>query len=193
MKSIILSGTQVTAFCPKCDEFCPSTYAYGSFPFDSGVVADRILRATCDRCGTINALAQQSAPALKEALDRSKIQTTMRTPQELLDFVNLQLDRAGGRLNHYDLYIRAILLACKNDRTIASRLREISDPVLDLPANTTINIALTTPLYQILQKIVESSGLNNASETIRRLIVLSEEPKISKRVHSEAERLCLAL
>ncbi len=193
MKSILLAGHKTKAYCHKCDEFRPAEYSYGEFPFDNGMVAENVLRATCDECHEIVALAHQSAPALKEALQKTKITTTMRFPQELLDFVGLQLDKAGGRINQYDLFIRALLIACKDkEKDFGRKIGPLKDPILERPNTTTINVALTSRLHQTLSLLVQESGIPNASEVVRRLIVLAEEPSLYKRVSAETEKLCLA-
>ncbi|MBT9583720.1 hypothetical protein IV102_10230 [bacterium] len=194
MKSIVMTGQKVKAFCPNCDKFGLATYAYGTFPFDNGVVADNVMRATCDGCGQIVALAAQSAPVLKQALEQPKTTTTMRLPRELLDFVSVQLDQAGARSNHYDLFIRALLLACRGrEESVAARLASLQDPILQLPNTNTINLAFPARLHDILIRLEEFSGISNGSELIRRLMVLAEHPPLAKEVRQETERLALAL
>ncbi len=117
----------------------------------------------------------------------------MRFPQELLDFVGLQLDKAGGRINQYDLFIRALLIACKDkEKDFGRKIGPLKDPILERPNTTTINVALTSRLHQTLSLLVQESGIPNASEVVRRLIVLAEEPSLYKRVSAETEKLCLA-
>jgi Arc/MetJ-type ribon-helix-helix transcriptional regulator len=194
MKSIVIAGQKTKAYCPDCGNFGPATYSYGSFPFDSGIVAENVMRATCDRCGIIVALAHQSANVLKEALQKPKVATTMRLPQELLDFVSLQLDRVGARPNQYDLFLNALLMACRGrEEVVSAKLATVQDPVLTRPNSVTINLTFTPRLHQVLTKLSAASSISNLSEVIRRLIVLAEEQPLAKAVSTETERLALAL
>lgn len=193
MKSIILSGQKRKAYCERCGAFTQATYAYGPFAFDSGVVAENIMRATCDCCGDVVAVAHQSVPLLKEALETPVIRTTMRLPQELVDFMSLQLNRAGARTNQYDLFLRALLLAChgKEDK-IGQLLASVKDPVLDQPHTSTLSLTFNSNLNRIISHLAEKSAISNVSELLRRLIVMAELPALKKSVESEASRLILA-
>ena len=195
MKSIFVSGHKVKAYCDNCQAFVSATYAYGDFPFDRGVVAENILRATCDNCSTIVAVALQSAPMLKEALEAPEtVRTTMRLPQELMDFVGVQLDKMGAQPSKYDFYLRAIILACRGkEQKIAQLLQSLKDPVLERPNTVLLKITLGSRLHEIVREIGKVSGISNLSELIRRLIVLSEAPPLNKPVVTEASRLLLAL
>lgn len=193
VKSIILSGQKRKAYCERCGTFNQATYAYGPFKFDNGVVAENIMRATCDSCGDILLMAHQSVPLIKEALETPVTRTTMRLPQELVDFMSLQLNRAGARTNQYDLFLRALLLAChgKEDK-MGNLLASVIDPVLEQPHTATLSLTFSSNLNRIITQMAESSGISNVSELLRRLIVLAEIPPLKKSAELEASRLILA-
>lgn len=193
MKSIILAGQTTRVYCHTCQTFVQATYAYGPFPFDNGVVAENVMRAVCDSCGSIVAVAHQSAPLLKEALEINSVRSTMRLPQELLDYVGLQLDRVGARPNHYDLFLKALLLACHGKEVkIGHQLAKVQDPILLQPHTATLNLVLTPNLHRVVRALESSSNISNTSELLRRLIVLTEQPSLAKPVAAEATRLVLA-
>jgi hypothetical protein len=195
MKTIMVSGHKVKAFCEQCQEFVPATYSYGDFPFDRGVIAENILRATCNNCGTIVSVALQSAPMLKEALEAPEfVRTTMRLPQELMDFVGVQLDKMGSHPSKYDLYLKALISACHGkEEKISQLLQSLTDPVLERPNAVLVRITLTPRLHEIVRVIAKLSGISNLSELLRRLLVLSESAPLNKPVATEASRLLLAL
>jgi len=65
MKSEVHPGDRVRAACERCGRFRPATFALGDLPLEDGSTVPDVMRATCDVCGDIVALAQQSAPAIK--------------------------------------------------------------------------------------------------------------------------------
>ena len=118
----------------------------------------------------------------------------MRLPQELLDFVSLQLDRVGARPNQYDLFLSALLMACRGrEEVLSEKLAAVQDPVLKRPNSITINLAFSPRLHEVLTNLSAASSISNLSEVIRRLIVLAEEQPLAKAVSTETERLALAL
>lgn len=193
MKSIVHTGQTTKVYCEACEKFVEATYSYGTFRFSNGVVADNVMRAVCDSCGEVVAVAHQSALVLKEALEDNGQRTTMRLPQELLDYISLQLDQLGAKPTHYDLFLRAILLAChKKEKLIGPKLSGVEDAVLRQPYGATLSLLLTPNLLKIIQALVKASGITNNSELLRRLIVLTETPVLAKPVAQAASRLNLA-
>ena len=193
MKSIILTGQTTKVYCETCQRFVQATYSYGPFQFDNGVVAENVMRAVCDACRSVVAVAHQSAPLLKEALEAPALRSTMRLPQELLDYMGLQLDRVGTRATHYDLFLRALLLACHGkEKEIGERLSKLNDPILEQPNTATLSLTLSSNLNKIIIALGKASKIRSISEMLRRLIVLTEQPYLGKPVAQEASRLILA-
>lgn len=114
MKSIVLEGQVSEAPCERCQRFVPARFAYGPVELDGGLVVESVMRATCDECGAVLALAPQSAYLLRRALlQQKKRRTTVRLPQELADFIALKLSLVGMRPSKVDLFFRALLLAAR--------------------------------------------------------------------------------
>lgn len=191
MKSIILAGQATKAYCETCDKFMAGTYSYGPFLFDNGVTAENVMRAECDVCHSVIAVAPQSAPLLKEALATPRaIRSTMRLPQELLDYMGIQLTRFGTRATDYDLFLRALLMACRSrEDEIGHQLPAVEDPILKQPFSATLSLFLSARLGDVITALSKASQLSNTSDVLRRLIVMTEQPALHKSLALEADRL----
>ncbi len=199
MKTIVLPGDSVNAACETCQKFVHATWNYGPFAMDNGLIIEQVMRASCSQCGSIVALAHQSAYLLRRALENQKrFRTTLRMPQELKDYVALQLDRAGiaGAPNSYvQLFLRAILAFCRGREVeMAPALQEIEDPVLHRPCTEMVTLTLSKPLLDVVENLKDRTGIQNVSELMRRLLVLWDaEPESFKMVVEDPSQLLLAV
>jgi len=55
--------------CEQCRAFTPATFSYGIVRLNDGTIVDSVLRATCDRCGTVVATTPESAPVFRQAIE----------------------------------------------------------------------------------------------------------------------------
>lgn len=192
MKSIVTEGTVEKAPCEKCRRFVTATYGYGPVEMD-GLVVDDVMRATCNECGSVVATAPQSAHRFKAAFEeRRQKRTTVRMPQEVLDFVSLQLSQVGADFTHVELYFRALLLACRgHEKSIGAELALLRDPILDRPNRVTVNLNLGSHLLDTLELLHQASGIQATAEILRRLLVMADG-SLESKVYPEIERLACA-
>lgn len=192
MKSIVTEGTVEKAPCEVCKRFVQATYTYGPVEID-GIVVEDVMRATCNDCGAVAAITPQSAHRFKTAFeDRRLRRTTIRIPQELQDFISLNLSAVGADITHVELYFRALLLACRGrEDQIGKDLRSVQSPVLARPNRVTVNLTLGSHLLHVLENLQSSSQIHGAGEIIRRLLVLADGP-LESLVQKESERLAYA-
>ena len=95
MKSIVTEGTVELTPCEQCQKLVPATYSYGPVEHE-GLIVEDVMRAVCNQCGDIVATTPQSAHRFREAIqNRNAKRTTVRIPQELQDFICLNLSAAG--------------------------------------------------------------------------------------------------
>lgn len=193
MKSIILEGTVEEAPCESCGRFVDATYAYGQVEVEAGLFADNVMRATCNCCGAVTAIAGQSAHRLRKAIDeKGAKKTTLRLPQELLDFVNFRLSLAGATSSQDGLFFQALLLACRNqENSLGKLLAQVSDLVLSRPYREMVHLTLSPQLAQILENLKVASGLANGSEILRRLVVLADTDVLEMKAAEKLEELVL--
>lgn len=192
MKSIVTEGTVEKAPCENCKRFVQATYAYGPVEMD-GLVVEDVMRATCNECGLVVATTPQSAHRFKTAIeDRNLRRTTIRIPQELHDFISLNLSAVGADITHVELYFRALLLACRDqEEQIGEALRFVQSPVLKRPNRVTVNLTLGNHLLHVLERLQRASGILGTGELIRRLLVLADG-SMESLVQTELERLSYA-
>jgi Arc/MetJ-type ribon-helix-helix transcriptional regulator len=176
MKSIVLEGDLTEAPCESCQRFTQAQFAYGPVELEDGLVVENVMRATCETCGSVVSLAQQSSYLLRQALYRHKRRrTTVRLPQELADFIALKLSLVGMRPSKVDLFFRALLLAARGqERGLGQALSKIEDPVLSQRLGVTVNLSLRPIAQDVIDLLVQHSGLRNSSEVLRRLLVLAD-------------------
>lgn len=193
MKSIVLEGHHIQGPCQKCRAFVDATFSYGPVELEPGLIVEDVMRATCDKCGQVVATTPQSAHRFKAALDDKKQRrTTLRLPQELQDFICLNLSSVGADVTHAELYFRALLLACRQrEEEVGKLLRKVSDPVLDRPYRATVNLTLGHHLADVLDRLQQVSGIANISEIFRKLLVLADG-KLAEAVEQECTRLAFA-
>ena len=121
-------------------------------------------------------LAPQSSYLLRQAIARHRRRrTTVRLPQELADFIALKLSLVGMRPSKVDLFFRALLLAARgHELVLGQALPRVEDPVLAQRLGVTVNLSLRPIAQGVLDQLLAQSGLRNASEVLRRLLVLAD-------------------
>jgi len=193
MKSIIMEGTVEKAPCEHCQALIEATFAYGPLKLENEIVVDDVMRATCNRCSSVVALAPQSAHRLGAAIrNQPRKRTTLRISRELEDYVALRLSQNGADGSHFELFFRALLVACKGrEEVIGLQLQQVKDSVLQSSLSVIANMTLTPNLQEVLERLQTTSGIQT-SDLIRRLIVLSEDSKSGVDVTSELRTLTYA-
>jgi len=196
MRSIVLEGKIVQASCETCQKFMPARFAYGPLEWEEGLVVENVMRATCEQCGNVVALAPQSAHLIRRAVQQQKKRrTTVRLPQELADFIALKLSLVGMRTSKVDLFFRALLLAARgHEKKLGKELSKTDDPVLQQRLTVTVNLSLRPTAQDVLDLLLQHSGLRNASEVLRRLLVLADAEGLTfgSRVKQVTEELAFA-
>lgn len=186
MKGIILPGEVTEAECSRCDGFVPATYNYGDLELSSGVRVSKVMRATCDRCGEVLEVAQQSAHRIREARQKSTVKLNFRLPQPLRDYAESTAVAIGSdSRGSVEFLIRAALLAAgrsaANHEILVECLRSLKDPVLELDADAPDSVVLTADLHGEIQQLVSELRGVSRSEVLRRLLVASAELQIVQR------------
>lgn len=176
MKSIVLEGDFTEAPCEVCQGFTQAQFAYGPIEMENGATVENVMRATCQTCGSVVSLAQQSSYLLRQALSRHKRRrTTVQLPQELADFIALKLSLVGMRPSKVDLFFRDLLLAARGqEHVLGQALSKVEDPSLSQRLGVTVNLSLRPIAQAVVVQLLQHSGLRNASEVLRRLLVLAD-------------------
>lgn len=193
MKSIYTPGDRIEGRCEACQKFQPSTFDYGAVEMD-GRTIDGVMRAICDVCGAVVAIANQSAHVIGGALGKRgrKIKTTVRLPHELLDFAGRRLVQAGADPERFEVLVFAFVGSLLNDdrrrETMVKRLAAVTDPVLSRPVSESVNLNLGKRLWEQLERLQADAGLKSMSDLVRRLLVVMEG---DRRSATELEKLAV--
>ena len=154
MKSIVLEGELTEAPCQFCKGFVQARFSYGPVELEKGLVVENVMRATCEVCGEVVSLAQQSSYLLRRALaSHKRSRTTVRLPQELADFIALKLSLVGMRPSKVDLFFRALLLAARGqEQQLGEALRAVEDLVLCQRLGVTVNLSLRPVARDVVER-----------------------------------------
>lgn len=182
-------GMKVEAPCENCKGFVPATFELGRLVMDDGTVIDGVMRAVCDRCGSVLAVAQQSAPVIREALDRRDAgrRTTIRLPRALAEQVEMRLTRKGAPPTHYQALLAAFANALRHmgaaDREmLVARLRSGEVPYRNLKKDVTINLDLGHNLAGFMDELRREVGIQQ-SELVRRIFAaVKDQPEVDRHL-----------
>lgn len=196
MKSVILPGENIEAYCERCERFQPATYDYGSIELGE-VSVPNVMRAACDRCGEVVEIAQQSAHRLRQARPGPKsaefIKKNIRVSRPLKDYADNLVVLAG--LNSraaLEIVVRAMLRVMRKrdqQQQIIKTLRTLNDPILKLKQEIPATLMISPRAAQELESLRQALGTTE-SEVIRRLLVASEsEPHLDQEIRALAEAI----
>jgi len=187
-------GTRIQAWCDYCEQMVAATFAYGQAPVGGGHIVDDVLRATCDQCGRVVALAPEASPAIAEALKKpatGRSRTTVRISKELREVVGAKLVEIGASAKDFDLVINAFVthFSCdaRDKRALLDHLMHLEVPTLGQVADSTITLRLKPKAWQVLEDVEDTADLHT-SELIRRILYLFiAEPATKPRAKSARE------
>ncbi len=190
MKSVFISGQQTEAPCERCGKFVVATYGYGNIALADGTLVAHVMRACCDSCGEIVALAPQSAHRIRESREAAyKKRTSVRLPYELVDFLAYRAASAGGSGGNADLVLRCMLTAAAGQETkLGLLLSKLQDEILNRRNEETVNVTMSPRLCEVLERLKLASKLPSTSVVLRRLIVLADQEPFSEMVYDELVR-----
>lgn len=184
MRHVFKPGDTIRGGCEKCKALVAATYEYGRIKLDDGTVVENVMRALCNDCGEMVAVAHQSAPAIKAArakrdTEKARLRTTVRVSRPLADFAASQLLDRGANPERLDLMLKAFISMALDDaarRTaLVNAIRSASDPVLNLKPEVTLHLDLNKQVWAVLKDLQAQSGLRSLSDFIRRMLVVMDE------------------
>lgn len=188
------AGRKIEAPCEICGGFVSATFDLGALPMDDGSVVNGVMRATCDTCGSIVAVAHQSASVVREALDRRDAgrRATVRLPRTLAAQVAGRLSRKGTPPTQYQLLLAAFANAWRRmdaaDReALVLRLGSSDSRSARARKEVTVNIDLGHNLAGFLEDLRRETGLSSRSELVRRVLAAAqEEPEVDRELQNLA-------
>ncbi|TMV02600.1 hypothetical protein FGK63_20445 [Ruegeria sediminis] len=71
MKQVFSVGDKSRAICPDCEQIVSTTLERQDVSLDDGSgTVPGILAGVCDQCGTVVSIPAQSAPVIRQVMDR---------------------------------------------------------------------------------------------------------------------------
>ncbi|HEY3999681.1 MAG TPA: hypothetical protein VGO93_12485, partial [Candidatus Xenobia bacterium] len=176
-------GHREKAICPTCtpkiEAMVDITYRYAPLSLDDGTEADNVLQGYCETCGNSVLVAAQSSYRTARAIeDRHAKRTRIRLSLELTDYIATQLGLAGLGHSESDEYFRALFQSIAGREEQWARVLAASkSPLLALPLTESEHLTLSGRMQELLQKLESLTGLESASELVRRMIILADANK----------------
>ena len=216
-------GKKMEGYCYFCDAMRSGTYNIGPYPLDSGETVEGVMRATCDVCGKVIAMAHESVPLLKAALTKSSAprlkmeRSTVRIPEALEVCSSRLLARLGVARGRFDLLVKTFMLSYlngsdKEKSSFRSILRFPHGNILSAPQTVKFHMNFTDDLWEQIEQLRMDTGIESTSEIIRRMLVVlafglfvtpdeeqqprqqrSEIVRFAKAVHLERQAKSLAI
>ncbi len=120
-------GDKQIAICEGCQSLQNATFSLRNVPFSDGRgFAKNILVGTCDKCGCVSVIPQQSVPAIEKQLKRKRESIESRVPAHLIDILNLASCSLGAESDFSQAlikyYIHAAAQNAKESRSLLSYL-----------------------------------------------------------------------
>ena len=201
-RHLFYPGRRVKAICTKCKEIVTATYGYGTVPLQDGTPVEGVMRAICDRCGSLVATAPQSTPLVRAAIEtrnekrphERKERTTVRIPRVLADFARWELfELKAPDPERFDLLVKAFIMSLarateKRRGHAIEKLRNLKDPVLEQPCDYLVALNFSEQLWKYLKQLQLEARLPSTSELVRRILVLMER---DQRAEDELRNLVL--
>jgi hypothetical protein len=172
-------GDRSEAMCPHCKRRVSTRFAVRTVPLvDSGVQVPCVLAAVCDVCDQVVALPAQSAPKLKEALERKKdVALEARIPYHLEDVIHLLADRFSTAVAAFrpDL-LRFYLREVASDAAFAERVRQLaSSDMAQAPARARLSLRMPQALLAEARTVAHEAGIPTDAELLRGILLAAKE------------------
>lgn len=188
-RRLFYPGRKIRAICATCHDEVAATYGYGTVPLQDGTPVEGVMRALCDRCGSLVATAPQSTPLVRAAMEmrdgrrqkERKERTTVRIPRVLADFARWELfELKAPDPERFELLLKAFVMSlshatARRRAQTLEMLTDLDDPALEQPCDYLVSLNLSEGLWKYLEDVQKAASLTNTSELVRRILVLMEK------------------
>lgn len=189
-------GEKSKGICSKCKSLVPTTFSICSVPLSSGRgTVDDILAATCDHCGHIVSIPQQSAPRIKETLNTKKHSIEVRLPRHLLDVLLLASDRFefGNPELLKDSLIRYYIGVAESDKEILKNIKKFSQSDFAKGSDFRLSLKVNDAILERFKHLMGKTSLSK-TQILKGIILQINEDilqnPIKKRL-TELEKVLL--
>lgn len=179
---IYTQGEKSRGICECCKKLVSTTFKVSSVPLSSGKGhVNDILAGTCDSCGHIVSIPQQSSPRIKEVLTAKKRSIEVRLPIHLIDILILASDHFGMGAPEQlkDSLIRYYIALADGDKAIAKNIKKFSESDFVKGSGYRLSLKVNEAIYDRFEHLMESTKLNK-TQVLKGLILQINEDVLQK-------------
>lgn len=184
-------GEKSKGVCNECKKLVSTTFKICSVPLSSkkGKVDD-ILAATCDHCGHVVSIPQQSAPRIKEVLNTKKYSIEVRLPIHLLDILLLASDsfEIGNPEHLKDSLIRYYIGRVESDKQLLKSIKKLSQSDFAKGTGNRLSLKVNETIFERFEHIMQETSLNK-TQIIKGLILQINEDVLQNPVEDKLNEL----
>lgn len=194
---IFKEGEKSKGICNKCEELVPTTFCISSVPLSKGKgKVNDILCSSCDHCGNVVSIPQQSTPRIKEFLTRKKHSIEVRLPRHLLDVLLLASDQfeIGNPELLKDSLIRYYIGLADEDKSMLKSIKKFSKSDFAKGSGFRLSLKVSNAIFDRFEHIRKLTSLNK-TQVLKGLILQINEDILQKPLKkriTELERVLLA-
>jgi hypothetical protein len=190
-------GEKSKGVCDKCKSLVPTTFSICSVPLSNGKgVVNDILAATCDQCGFVVSIPQQSAPRVKESLKRKKHSIEVRLPRHLLDILFLASDRfdMGNPELLKDTLIRYYIGIAESNKEMIENIKKYSHSDFAKGSGFRLSLKVNDAIFESFEHLRKKTSLNKTQLLKGIILQINEDilQKPFKKRLNELQRVLLA-
>lgn len=190
-------GEKSKGICGKCESLVPTTFSICSVPLSSGKARiDDILASTCDHCGHVVSIPQQSAPRIKESLNTKKHSIEARLPRHLLDILLLATDSfdIGNPELLKDSLIRYYIAVAESDKAMMKNIKKYSQSDFAKGSSFRLSLKVNDTIFECFEHIREKTSLTK-TQILKGIILQINEDILQKPLKkrlNELQKILLA-
>jgi len=185
-------GDKSEAICPTCRHRASTSFEIRDVPVaERNIVVPNVLVAICNDCGEIAAIPAQSAPLLKEALEKEPAKVVARINRRLEDAVRLISSHYGTRERDFrSLLVRFYLLELTRNQALAKRVARLAhSDVVKGKKTGRLEIRLPEPALEAAWDVAKEAGLRNQTAMIEGVLAAATEDVFDHRAPKRAAHL----
>ncbi len=184
-------GEKSKGVCENCKSVVPTTFSICSvqLPSGKGKVPD-VLAASCDYCGRVVSIPQQSAPRIKEALNTKKHSIEARLPRHLLDVLLLASDKfdLGNPEPLRDTLVRYYIGLAESDKEMVKKIKKFSKSDFAKGSGFRLSLKVNEAIFERFEHLLEMTNLSK-TQLLKGIILLINEDILQKPLKKRLNEL----
>lgn len=185
-------GDKSEAICPTCKHRAITSLEIRDVPVsERNIIVPNVLVAVCSDCGEIAAIPAQSAPLLKEALEKEPAKVVARINRRLEDSIRLISSHYGTRERDFkSLLVRYYLLELTRNQSLAKRVARLAhSDVVKGKKTGRLEIRLPGLALAAAWDVAREAGLRNQTAMIEGILAAATEDVFDQRAPKRAAHL----